>query len=158
MTIQHTLLQRRYSFSRIQPLGACFGTVHDCVTSEKLETVIQHIKTLLRELITRILDPPECLHQNSWTEILIRVPPITRTRRTTTSTKNTFVHTIKFLTILLGLKILLLELLLLSFLLKPRFDRSILIVKIVHIWNKILHDVHVRKRINLHLALLFDIA
>lgn len=88
------------------------------------------------------------MEQSSRTQIRLRIPPITRARSTTTSTKNTLIHPIQLLPILFTLQILLPWRSGLVLPLQPRFNTLILIIKISHIHHQILDHKHMRKRGN----------
>ena len=76
-------------------------------------------------------------------------PPIRRTRRGTTSTKNTLVHAIELGTILARLQILGLARFLWFGWLQPRFNGTVLFVKIGHVGDQIFEHKHVWQGINL---------
>src|SRR5690606_31246755 len=64
------------SLGRVQPLGACFGAVHDRVAAVQLERVFQLVQAGTGILVTRVHDPAIGLQQDGRTEITVAVPPI----------------------------------------------------------------------------------
>ena len=54
--------------------------------------------------ISRVSDPTVGLHQSSWAEVFILVPPVGWTRGRATRAEDALVETVKFLAILGGLK------------------------------------------------------
>lgn len=129
-------------------LGADLGTVHNGMATVKLKRVVQIVQTLLRLVITRILNPSVCLHQNRGSQILVGVPPVTGARSGTAGTQNTFVHAIQLGTILDGLQMFLIGVLLLVGL-QPGLNGTVLFVKVGHVRDQVFDDVHVWEWINL---------
>ena len=78
--VRHSLFDLGNRLSGIEMLGADLCAVHDGVAAIQFEGIIQIVQSLLGHLITRVLDPSVCLHQDGGSEILIGVPPIRRTR------------------------------------------------------------------------------
>lgn len=130
----------------VQTLRASTSAVHNCMAPVKLELVIDGLQPLFGVLITAVRYPSVSMEQGSRSQIRLRVPPIARTRSTTTSTKNTLIHPIKLLPILLTLQILLPFLRRRRLPLQPRLNTLILIVKVRHIHNQILDHKHMRQR------------
>lgn len=134
-------------------LGANFGAVHNSVAFVKLERSLgQLFETFFSFDVPRIRDPTIGLQENSGSEIIILssfAPPVTWTRGRAASAENAFVETIQFLSIFFGLKHFLIRVSLLGGKFQPRLDGSILFVKVSEIGNQILHDGHVRQRIDL---------
>lgn len=98
--------------SWIQPFRACTCAIHDCMTTIHTEWISQVVETSLGRLITWIDDPAICLHEHSWAEILVAIPPVRWTRCRAASTQNAFVESIEFSTIVDWLQVLRLSLLL----------------------------------------------
>lgn len=145
----------RNRLSGIQMLGTNLCTIHNRMTPVQFKRIIQLIQTLLRRPIPRIFNPTIGLHQDSRSQVLVGIPPIRRTRRTTARTQNTLVHAIQFGTILSRLQKLALTLALGIGGLQPRFNGTVLFVEIAHVGDQVLDDVHVREWINLGGLLIF---
>jgi hypothetical protein len=146
-------------------LGANLGTIHDSMTSIQFEGIIKFRQPLLCVSIPRILNPTISLHQHCWSEVLIRIPPVGRTGSAAARAKDAFVHTVQFGPVLLRLEKLCLSLLLPLLALQPRFDGTILLVKVAHVRYKILDHVHMWEWVDLGglpggipLALWLDVA
>lgn len=75
-------------------LRASLGAVHNSVTLEKGPLVTHLIETLLLEVITRVHHPPVRLHDDSWSEILVTVPPVARTRCTAACAQDALIHAV----------------------------------------------------------------
>jgi len=144
--MRHSLLDLGNRLSGIQVLWTNLGAIHNGVAPVKLKGIVQLVQSLLGHFVTRILDPSVGLHQNSRSKVLIGIPPVARTGRRATGTKNTLVHSIEFGTVLLGLKKFSLELgvsvlarkgpraLVTVFSrLQPGLDGSILLIEIAHV-------------------------
>jgi hypothetical protein len=122
--------------TRVQVLGTSLGAVHNSMATIELVGIVQILQTLLSVLITRISNPTVGLLKDRRAKVLIRMPPVGRTRGRTTSTKNTLVQTIKKLTVFIGLKILNFVVGIdLRLLLEPRLDGSVLLVEVGHIYT-----------------------
>ena len=78
-------------------------------------------------------------------KVFLRVPPIARARSTTTSTQDTFIHTIELCSIFLRLQVLLPNDWWRFLRLKPWLNTLILIVEVRHIHHKVFHHIHVWK-------------
>ena len=129
--------------------GADLGAVHDGVTTVQLEGIVQLGETFLSLAITAVLNPTVGLHEYRRSQVLVGIPPVTRTRSAATSAENAFVHAIQFGAIFNGLQVLALAFLLGFLGLQPRLNAAVLLVEIAHIWDQILDHVHVGKRVNL---------
>jgi len=87
------------------------------------------------------------LHQGGGPEVLVLVPPVRRARGRAASAKNTLVHAIEFLTILLRLNVF--ALLRRVIVLQIRFNGLVLLVEVREIGNQVFDNVHVREWVNL---------
>mmetsp|Transcript_14006 Transcript_14006/g.27312 ORF Transcript_14006/g.27312 Transcript_14006/m.27312 type:complete len:232 (+) Transcript_14006:129-824(+) len=134
---------------RVQMFRTNLSTIHDGMTTVKLKCIIQLRQSFVRKLITRILNPPVCLHQHSRSKVLIGIPPIGWASGTAACAKDTLVHSIKLCAILASLKEFSLALRLAVLSLKPGLNGAVLLVEISHIGNQILDNIHVRQRVNL---------
>mmetsp|Transcript_24228 Transcript_24228/g.32267 ORF Transcript_24228/g.32267 Transcript_24228/m.32267 type:complete len:197 (-) Transcript_24228:449-1039(-) len=124
------------------------GTVHNSVTTIKLKRIIQLRQPLLRKVIPGILNPTIRLHQHSRTQVLIRVPPVRRTRGATTRAEDAFVHAVELGAIFARLEEFGLAFLLPFFGLQPRFDGAVLLVEVAHVRYQVLEHVHVREGVD----------
>jgi hypothetical protein len=113
------------------------------------EFVLKHITTFSTKLITRVSHPAVSLHEHSRTKVFILVPPVRWARGRAASTQDTFVQSIELLTVFNCLQVLLAISRRSSLLLEERFNALVLLVKVGQIWDEILYDMHVGKRINL---------
>ena len=137
--------------SRVQVLGTGVRAVHDRVAAVPLVGVVQTLQTLLRHLVTRVRDPTVRLLEDGGTQILVRVPPVGRTRRRAASAQNALVQTVQLLAILVRLEILHLVIgIHLRLLLQPRLDRRVLLVEVSHVRDQILDHEHVGQRTDGH--------
>ena len=108
--------------SRVQVLGTRVRAVHDRVAAVQLVGVVQTLQTFLRHLVTRVRNPAVRLLEDGGTQILVRVPPVGRTRRRAASAQNALVQTVQLLAILVRLEILHLVIgIHLRLLLQPRY-------------------------------------
>ncbi len=134
---------------------------HDGVATVDREAVLEGFTTFSSVLIARVNHPAVSLHQNRRSEVNIRVPPIRGARCWATSTQDALVQSIQLLAVLNALKVFL-AIGRRSLLLQEWFNGSVLTVKMVKVLiasqlfkdtktyrNQILHNIHVRKRINL---------
>mmetsp|Transcript_36677 Transcript_36677/g.88372 ORF Transcript_36677/g.88372 Transcript_36677/m.88372 type:complete len:207 (+) Transcript_36677:1161-1781(+) len=136
-------------FPRIQMLRTDPGTIHNRMTSVQFECIIQLLQPLILKVITRVFNPPVCLHQNRRAKVFVRIPPVGRTCRAAACAEDAFVHAIEFGPILTRLQEFCLSVYLAIFGLKPRFNGAILLVEVTHIRNQIFQHIHVRQGINL---------
>ena len=121
--------------TRVEILGTSVRAVHDGVAAVQLVGVVQTLQTLLRHLVTRIRDPAVRLLEDGGTEVLVRMPPVGRTRGRAASAQNALVQTVQLLAILVGLQVLALVIRVhLRLLLQPRLDGGVLLVEVGHIW------------------------
>ena len=88
------LLNMSNGLPRIQMLWTDFGTIHNRMTTIKFEGIIQFSQPLILKVITRILNPPICLHQYRGSKVLVSIPPVGWTCRAAACAEDTFVHTI----------------------------------------------------------------
>lgn len=88
----------------------------------------------------RIGDPSVCLHQSGGSKVLVLVPPVRGARGRTAGTKNTLVHAIELLTVLLRLDVF--ALLWRVVVLQVGFNRLVLLVEMGEVGNQILDNVH----------------
>lgn len=89
---------------------------------------------------SRIGDPSVCLHQGGRSKVLVLVPPVRRARGRAASAKNTLVHAIELLTILLRLDVF--PPLRRVIVLQIRFNRLVLLVEEREIGNQVFDNVH----------------
>ena len=89
---------------------------------------------------------PIGMEESGRTEIGLRVPPVTRARGATASTKNAFIHPIQLSPVALALRNLLPGCGRWVFPLQPGLDRLILVIKIGHVHHQILNHKHVGQR------------
>ena len=134
--------------ARIQVFGANLGAIHNCVASVQLEGIIQFFQSLLSRTITRIFNPTIGLHQHGRSQILVRIPPVTWAGSRAAGTQDTFVHAIQLGPIFFSLQILGLSLDL-GVRLQPGFNGTILFIKVPHVRDQVLENVHVGQGINL---------
>ncbi len=66
----------------------------------------QKFDSFLSSFVSRINDPSIGLHEYCWTKVFLGRPPIARARSGARCTKDTFVESIKELSVFDGLKIL----------------------------------------------------
>ena len=97
MRVRDGLLDLADGLARVQVLRARLTAVHDRVAPVQFERVVQRLQSFLAHVIPGVLDPPVRLHQDGRTQVAIGVPPVRRTRRATTSTKDALVHPIQLL-------------------------------------------------------------
>lgn len=57
-------------------LRTSLGAVHDGVATVDREGVTQALEALLGVVIAGVNDPAVGLHQHSWAEVLVSVPPV----------------------------------------------------------------------------------
>lgn len=138
----HFLLNLRNCQTRIQSLRTCPRAVENSVTSVQTHAVIQSCLTFFLLLITGICKPSVTLQQDSWSQVLLTVPPVGGARCRAACAENTFVKSIKLLTILLRLQVFF------SFwcwvgVLKIWLNGLVLLVELCQIWNNILDDIGV---------------
>mmetsp|Transcript_36047 Transcript_36047/g.72560 ORF Transcript_36047/g.72560 Transcript_36047/m.72560 type:complete len:255 (-) Transcript_36047:112-876(-) len=134
---------------RVKALRAAVGAVHDAVAAVELHGVVDPGQPLLGELVPRVGDPAVRLHQNSGTQVVLRVPPVRGAGGHAASAENALVHAIKLGTVLPALEVLLVSLLLDVLALQPRLDRLVLIVEVGEVRHQVLHHVGVGQRLNL---------
>mmetsp|Transcript_3554 Transcript_3554/g.8556 ORF Transcript_3554/g.8556 Transcript_3554/m.8556 type:complete len:255 (+) Transcript_3554:104-868(+) len=141
-------------------LGADLGAVHNGVAAVELKCVVQFLQSLRSGRVPRVLDPPVGLHENSRSQVLVGVPPVGRTGRRAAGTEDALVHAVELGTVLLGLQEFALQLgvavgagrgpgrLFLRGL-QPRLDAPVLLVKVAHVGDQVLQDIHVGERVDL---------
>jgi len=133
--------------ARVEMFGASLGTVHDGVATVQLPGIVQGSNTSIGGSITAIGNPSVGLHEDSRSEVLVSVPPVTWARCGAACTENALVHTVELLAIFLGLKEFSLGRLR-CFGLQPWLDGLVLGVEAVHIRNQVFDNFHVRKRVD----------
>ena len=62
--------------SGVESLRASEGAETDLVALSKLHVTTKHLKSLVGILITRVNNPPVCLHEHSRSQVVLRVPPV----------------------------------------------------------------------------------
>ncbi len=114
------------------------------------ERVLEIVETLAGRLIAAVDQPAIGLQQNGRTQITVAIPPVAGTGRGAAGAENALIKTVQLQAILMAL---------LPFLggcgrnrLQPGLDRAVLRVEVRQVRNKVLHDRHMRQRINLHRA------
>lgn len=112
----------------------------------QLVFIVDGLQPLLGILITTVSYPPVSMKKGSRAKIRFRVPPIARAGSAATGTKNTLIHPVKLLPILLTLQNLLPLRLRRILPLQPRFNTFVLVIKISHIHHQILNHEHMRQR------------
>mmetsp|Transcript_22041 Transcript_22041/g.70405 ORF Transcript_22041/g.70405 Transcript_22041/m.70405 type:complete len:263 (+) Transcript_22041:183-971(+) len=126
------------------------------MAAEKLERIVQLVEALLGELVTAVVNPAEGLLQNGRAEVLLGVPPVRGARGGAARAENALVHAVKLGAVGLGLQGLFAVLGgLLA--LEPGLDGLVLIVKVVHVRNEVLDDVHVGERVDGGGGLVIDV-
>jgi len=145
------LLDLSDSSARVETLGAGLGAVHDGVTSVDTEGVSEPVQSLCLLSISTVNDPSVGLHQNSWTQISVSIPPVAGAGSATAGTEDTLVQSVQLGSVSHTLEDLLVSVLhaLLVLSLQPGLDTPVLFIEVVHIRNQVLDNVHVRQRINL---------
>jgi hypothetical protein len=148
--------------ARVQVFGTDLGTVHNGMTTVQFEGIIEFGQTLAGAGVARVLDPSVGLHQDGRAQVLVGRPPVGRTGGGATGAEDAFVHAIQLGPVLTRLQVLALATVRLGTAvrgLQPRFDGSVLFVKVAHIGDQILNDVHVRQRVNLggHLGVIVNV-
>ncbi|QTK80385.1 hypothetical protein AT6N2_C2837 [Agrobacterium tumefaciens] len=116
----------------------------------KTERILEIVETLARRLIATVDQPAIGLQQNGGTEVTVAIPPVAGTGGGAAGAENALIKTVQLQAVLMAL---------LPFLgrrrrnrLQPGFDRPVLGVEVRQVGNKVLHDRHMRQRINLHRA------
>lgn len=161
----HSLLDLGDGLAGIEVLRTDLGAVHDGVAPVELEGVVEVVQAFLGGGVAGILDPPVGLHEDGRSEVLVGVPPVARTGRRAARAQDAFVHSVELGAVVFRLEELALELGVAvgtgigagAFVavdvadrrLEPRFDRSVLLVKISHVGDQILQNVHVGQGVNL---------
>mmetsp|Transcript_30110 Transcript_30110/g.49790 ORF Transcript_30110/g.49790 Transcript_30110/m.49790 type:complete len:245 (-) Transcript_30110:223-957(-) len=144
----HLLLQVDDGLGWVQALRAAVGAVHDAMATVQLHGVVDPCQTLLSELIPGVSNPTIGLHQNSWAQVVLWVPPVGWARGHAASAQDALIHPIELGPVLAALEIFLVTLGFDVLALQPRLDGLVLVVKVCEVRNKILYDVGVRKRLN----------
>jgi len=163
--VGHSLLDLRNGLSGIEVLRADLCAVHDGVATVELEGIVEVVQSLRRHLVTGILDPPIGLHQNGRSQVLVGVPPIGGAGGRAAGAEDALVHTVELGSVFLRLQKFSLKLcvsvrprrgslrnvgfVIAAARLQPGLDGTVLFVKIAHIGDEILENVHVRKGVYL---------
>jgi len=84
---------------RVETLWTCSGTVEDGVATIQTHFVLKLLLTMCFVGIPRVGDPTVGLHESSWAEILVLVPPIGWTGGRATCTEDALIETVKFLAV-----------------------------------------------------------
>jgi len=136
---------------RIETLWTCSGTVEDGVAAIQTHLILKFLLTMCFVTIARVSDPAISLHERSWAEVLVLVPPVGWTGGRATCTKDALIETVKFLAIFRGLK----ELAMLGriVILEEGLDGLVLFVEKSEVRNKVFHDIQVRERIYLRVLI-----
>ena len=147
--LRQSFLDVSDGLSRVKRLGTNLGAVHDGVTAVQFEGIVQVGQAFRRLTVAGVFDPTVGLHQYGRAQVLVRIPPVRRTRGGATRAEDALVHAVQFGAVFLGLQ----ELGLTRFLgvggLQPRFDGTVLLIKVTHVGHQILEDKHVRQGIDL---------
>lgn len=132
----------------VQALWTRSGTVHDSVTSVQGHGVLQHLLSDLTSFVSGVNQPSVGLHQHSWTQVLLLVPPVRRTRRRAAGTQDALVKTVQLGSVLDTLQIL-------SSIswgcvsLQVWLDGFVLLVEVGQVGDQVTNNVHVGQRIDL---------
>jgi hypothetical protein len=77
--------------SRVESLGAGKGAEADLVALAELHVSAKHLESLLGELVTGVNDPPVCLHEDSWPEVVLWMPPVRGAGRLAAGAENALI-------------------------------------------------------------------
>jgi len=88
----------------VKTLWTCSGTVEDGVTAIQAHLVLKLLLTMRFVGITRVSNPTVGLHEGSWAEVLVLVPPVRRTGGRAAGAEDALIEAVKFLAVLRGLK------------------------------------------------------
>ena len=108
--------------ARVQTLGTCQGAEADLVALTKLHVSTELLEAFVGILITRVNDPSVCLHKDSGTKVVLRMPPVAGASALATGAKDALVQTIEELAVLNGLDVLALPFRLLGLALEERVN------------------------------------
>ena len=117
------------------------------MTPIQTHTVVQRRLPLLLLLVPTICQPAIALQQHRRAQVLLRVPPVTRTRSGTTGTKNAFVQAVELLPVGRGLAVLK-TVGRGGVTLKVGFDGFVLLIELGEVGDEILDDVGVGEGID----------
>ena len=143
MQRRQLLFDRRNGLAGVQMFGTHLGTIHNGMTTVQFKGVVEVAQSFDGPSVPTVFDPSIGLHQNGGSQILVTVPPVTGTTGTATGTQDTLVHTIQLGAVLFGLQMFLLMRGLGLCRLQPGFNGTVLFVKVTHVGDQILNDVHV---------------
>ncbi len=101
----HFLLDFGDGLGRVQALGTYACAVHDGVAAVQAHGVVERRLALLLALVARVGQPAEGLQQHGRAQVLLRVPPVRRTRRRAARAQDTLVQAVELLAVLLALAV-----------------------------------------------------
>jgi hypothetical protein len=90
--------------------------------------------------IPRVSNPTVGLHESSWAEVFVLVPPVGRTGGRATRAEDALVETVKFLAIFGGLKELALRRRIV--ILEVGLNRLVLLVEQSEVRDEVFHNIH----------------
>lgn len=96
----HGLFDFGNCFGWVESLWASLGTVKNSMASINRERILHPSPPLRSHLISTISHPSVRLQQHRRSQVLIRIPPVRRAACRAARTKDTFVETVKFFTVL----------------------------------------------------------
>ena len=128
--------------SRVQAFGAGEGAKSDLIALSQFHVTTQHLKSFVSVLVARVNDPAVCLHQDSWAEVVLWVPPVGWAGGRTASAQDAFVQTVQKLAVLSALQILCVRVSFLCFPLEEWFDGLVLGVEVRHVYDEIFEHKH----------------
>lgn len=74
-------------------------TVENGVTAIQTHLVLKLLFTMCFVGIPRVSDPAVGLHESSWAQVLVLIPPVGGTRGRAASAENALIETVKFLAV-----------------------------------------------------------
>jgi len=121
-------------------VGTEARTVEDGVATIQAHLILKLLLTMCFIGISRVSDPTVGLHESSWAEVLVLVPPVGWTGGRTTCAEDALVETVKFPAVFRGLK----ELAMLGriVILEVGLDGLVLLVEKSEVRDEVFHNIH----------------
>lgn len=116
------------------------------------EGVLQLAAALLASRVTRVCHPAVGLHEHGRAEVFVLVPPVRGAGGRAARAQNALVQTIQTAA-LLGALAVLLVLRRRASRLQVWLDAAVLLVELSEVGHQVLHNVHVRQRVNVRVGL-----
>lgn len=142
MIVSIELLKMSKSSSWIEAFWASKWAETDLIAFSQFHITTNLLKSLVSVLISGINNPSVGLHQNGWSQVILWMPPVRWAGWLAASAEDTLIKSIKELSVLNWLEVLLLSLSLVGLSLQEWVDWLVLGIEMTHVGAQVLEHEH----------------